>query len=87
MGLHERIEKLEQDKPKLKQICHRMMAVKHLGNAGSHPGVEVDAKDVFDGFDILERVLFDMYSGNESELAKTVAQINKRKGPRKKDGS
>ena len=33
------------------------MAVKHLGNAGSHPGLKVEARDVFDGFDILEKIL------------------------------
>jgi hypothetical protein len=82
--LHARIEILQRKKPKLRSICTRMMAVKHLGNAGSHSGVEVERKDVFDGFDILERVLHDMYSMTDGELAKMVRQINKRKGPRKK---
>jgi Domain of unknown function (DUF4145) len=81
--LHRRIELLEAKKPNLKEICARMMAVKHLGNAGSHSGEVVERKDVFDGFDILERVLLDMYSTHEGELARMVAQINKRKGPRK----
>ena len=61
-------------------------AVKHLGNAGSHPGIKVTDDDVFDGFDILERVLQDMYSDDSSELSRTVTQINMKKGPRKKDG-
>jgi hypothetical protein len=84
-SLHERIEILEGKKPKLKDICDRMMAVKHLGNAGSHPGDKVERKDVFDGFDILERVLRDMYSTTEGALTKMVRQINKRRGPRKKE--
>jgi hypothetical protein len=54
LSLHQRIERLEQKRPKLKDICERMMAVKHLGNAGSHPGVKVQIDDVFDGMDILE---------------------------------
>jgi hypothetical protein len=83
LTLHDRIVKLEQRRPKLKEICERMMAVKHLGNAGSHPGVQVVADDVFDGFDILERVLEDMYSERPGELARAVKQINQRKGPRK----
>jgi hypothetical protein len=87
LNLHQRIELLEQKRPKLKEICARMMAVKHLGNAGSHSGDKVNREDVFDGLDILERVLHDMYSIHEGELAKMVRQINKRKGPRtKKDG-
>ncbi len=83
-SLHARIQILEHAKPRLRDICERMMAVKHLGNAGSHSGVKVERKDVFDGFDILERVLHDMYSTTDSELAKMVRQINKREGPRKK---
>jgi hypothetical protein len=81
--LHRRIDLLEAKKPNLKSICDRMMAAKHLGNAGSHSGEVVERTDVFDGFDILERVLHDMYSTHEGELAKMVTQINKRKGPRK----
>lgn len=84
LSLHQRIERLAKDKPRLKDICERMMAVKHLGNAGSHPGVNVEADDVFDGFNILERVLQDMYSEHPGELARVVKQINQRKGPRKK---
>jgi len=83
VSLHQRIERLEKKRPNLKDICERMMAVKHLGNAGSHPGVIVKADDVFDGFDILERVLQDMYSKHPDELARAVKQINRRRGPRK----
>lgn len=84
LSLHQRIELLEKKKPVLKDLCERMMAVKHLGNAGSHPGVVVEIDDVFDGLDILDRVLIDMYSGHPRELTRTVKQINQRKGPRKK---
>ncbi len=72
LNLHHRIEKLKSDRPKLKDICDWMMAVKHLGNAGSHPGVPVFADDVFDGFDILERVLKDMYSEHPGEFARAL---------------
>jgi hypothetical protein len=82
LALHSRIDKLKSKKPKLAEVCERMLAVKHLGNAGSHPGA-VKADDVFDGFDILERVLYDTYSAHSGTLAKLVKQINKRKGPRK----
>lgn len=83
LSLHQRIEKLEKRRPALKEICERMMAVKHLGNAGSHPGVKVKAGDVFDGFEILEWLLQDMYSAHAGVLARTVKQINRRRGPRK----
>jgi len=84
LSLHQRIERLAVKRPSLKEMCERMMAVKHLGNAGSHPGIKVKADDVFDGFNILERVLQDMYSEHPRELTRTVRQINKRKGPRKR---
>ncbi|HEX3148647.1 MAG TPA: DUF4145 domain-containing protein [Gemmataceae bacterium] len=80
---HQRIELLEKKRPNMKEICEKMMGLPHLGNAGSHSGEKVDRKDVIDGFDILERVLHDKYSTHDGELAKMVAQINKRKGPRK----
>jgi len=86
LSLHQRIERLKAKRPKLPDICERMMAVKHLVNAGSHPGVKVKQDDVFDCFDILERVLQHMYSDHSGELARAVRQINKRKGPRKKNG-
>lgn len=83
LSLHSRIDKLKSARPKLADLCERLMAVKHLGNAGSHPG-EVTREDVFDGFDIMERILDDLYSNNDSNLAKIVREINSRKKPRKK---
>ena len=83
LNLHDRIEKLRSRRPKLGELCDRMLAVKHLGNAGSHPGIKVKRDDVFDGFDILESVLDAMYSGHAGAIAKAVKQINRRKGPRK----
>jgi hypothetical protein len=57
LNLHQRIEKLERRNAKFRDFCERMMAVNHLGNAGSHPGIIVKDDDVFDGFDMLEWVL------------------------------
>ena len=84
LNLHQRIELLKNKKPQLTNIFERMMAVKHLGNAGSHSGTAVVIDDVFDGLDILEKILQDLYSEDPKILTKTVMQINKHKGPRKK---
>lgn len=84
LSLDSRIAILRSKKPKLTWLCDQLLAVKHLGNAGSHPG-DVQIKDVFDGFDILEQILNDTYSNDASLLAKMVRQINKRKGPRRND--
>ncbi len=83
INLHTRIEIIKARKPNLALMCERMLAVKYLGNAGSHSD-DVSRDDVCDGFDILERVLFDMYSDHESVMAKMIKGIIKRKGPRKK---
>ncbi|MFO0849924.1 MAG: DUF4145 domain-containing protein [Gemmataceae bacterium] len=84
LSLDSRIALLRSKKPKLSGLCDQLLAVKHLGNAGSHPG-DVQVKDVFDGFDILEQILNDTYANHASVLAKMVKQINQRKGPRKND--
>jgi Domain of unknown function (DUF4145) len=79
--LHNRIEKLQTARPKLKEVCDQMMAVKHLGNAGSHSVLKVQLYDVFDGLDILERILNDTYSGHPAQLARAVKRINRKRGP------
>ncbi len=82
LTLDARIQVLRSKKPAVSELCDRLLAVKHLGNAGSHPG-NVHIDDVFDGFDILEQVLAETYTNHTSVLAKMVKQINQRKGPRK----
>ena len=82
--LHDRIDRLKEIHPKMGEICDRMKAVKHLGNAGSHPSGEISKEDVFDAFDILEKVLEDLYSDHLDLLAEKVKQINKRRGPSKR---
>lgn len=83
LSLGSRLEVLRSKRTDMSNLCERLLAIKHLGNAGSHPG-DVHVDDVFDGFDILEHVLTETYTNHASELAKMVKQINQRKGPRKK---
>jgi hypothetical protein len=79
--LHQRIERLQKQRPRLASLCARLMAVKHLGNAGSHPG-DVSAEDALDGFEIVEEVLASVY-GDAGRLDRTVKEINRRRGPRR----
>lgn len=81
MSLDSRIQALRSSKPGLADLCDRLLAVKHLGNAGSHPG-GVTRDDVFDGLDILEDILLEKYEKPQGRLAKMVREINKRKKPR-----
>ncbi len=80
--LHDRIGILEKRRPALKPLCGRLMAVKHLGNAGSHPG-EVTDRDALDGFEILEAALAAVYDDADS-LDRAVREINRRRGPRRR---
>lgn len=81
LNLHERIEELRKKKPALGPLCDKLLAVKYLGNAGSHPG-EIEADSVFDGFDILEHILHERFENRESVIAKMSREINRKKGPR-----
>jgi Domain of unknown function (DUF4145) len=80
--LHQRIDRLRKQRPRMASLCERLVAVKHLGNAGSHPG-DVFIEDALDCFEIVEDVLAAVY-GDGGRLEKTVKEINKRKGPRRR---
>lgn len=85
LSLDSRISVLRAARPSLGDLCDRLLAVKHLGNAGSHPN-DVERKDVFDGLDILEYVLAERYDNPQGRLGKMVREINRRKGPRREGG-
>jgi hypothetical protein len=78
--LHQRIELF---RTREAFLADSLLAIKWIGNAGSHIG-ELTQDDVFDAYDILERVLDDLFVKNRSTTAKLVREINQRKGPRVK---
>lgn len=55
-----------------------LLAVKWLGNSGSHAG-GLKRVDVFDAFDMMEKVLNKLYGGDKA-LMKRVTQVNRNKG-------
>jgi hypothetical protein len=75
LPLDARINVLRGSRPGLRELCDRLLAVKHLGNAGSHPG-EVERSDVFDGLDILEHVLVERFENPHGQMARVVKEIN-----------
>lgn len=77
LSLHSRIDKAQKKYPR---IHGSLLAIKWLGNAGSHSAA-LTQKDVFDAFDIFEIVLDELYSQHPSTTKALVRQINKRKGP------
>jgi hypothetical protein len=73
-NLHERIEKY---KERDEERGSAMLAVKWVGNAGSHAD-DIARDNVYDAFDIIEAVLKDVFSRDYSTVVKTIDAINKR---------
>ena len=81
LGLHNRISLLPRKHEHLKEMC---LAVKWLGNAGSHSNKEVTMDDVMDAYDIVEVLLHDLYDDRAKAAKKLAKKINKKKGPNRK---
>lgn len=77
LTLHERIL-LYKDRDS--QLAGAMMAVKWLGNVGSHGQGEVSRDRLFDGFDLLEHVLQEVYARHSKRLARLQRDLVRSKG-------
>lgn len=80
LSLHSRILEYEKKSPDLAKI---LLAVKWIGNAGSHVG-SIKQKDVLDGFDMMEHALDEIYRKTRRKLTALAKAINRNKGPAKK---
>lgn len=78
VNLHGRVEAYEKTSPKLASI---MMAVKWLGNAGSHSSA-ITREDALDGYEMLEYVISEIYTNRTDKVEKLARQINKHRRPR-----
>ena len=79
LALHNRIDLLPKRYDHVKEL---FLAVKWIGNAGSHSNKEVGKNDVFDCYELMSELLSEVIS-NRSEKTKALAkQINKKKGPK-----
>jgi hypothetical protein len=79
LTLHSRID--EFGKKRDRELSDKMLAVKWIGNAGSHAGTSPTVDDLFDGFDLLHNVLDEVYAQKSKRLATLAKQIRKAKGP------
>jgi len=80
ISLHARINLLPAQHAHVKEL---LLAIKWLGNAGSHPGGEVSVDDVLDAYELVEHVLVELF-GNKSKAMKALAKkVNKRRGPKR----
>lgn len=77
LTLHRRIGLLPAKHQKIKDIC---LAIKWLGNAGSHCNDEMSFDDVFDGYDMLSFVLEELYDNKHIQVQKLAKKINAKKG-------
>jgi hypothetical protein len=78
LKLHNRIELFGKKQPAL---AEQLMAIKWIGNAGSHADV-VTREDLLDAFDILASVLDDLYLQRSRVIGALVRAINRRAAPR-----
>ncbi|MCX7375433.1 MAG: DUF4145 domain-containing protein [Alphaproteobacteria bacterium] len=80
INLHNRIVMLGK---KNSDAAECLMAVKWLGNHGSHAEGELGRDDIFDAADLIEHASNLLYAKN-THLIKKAKKINKKKGPVKK---
>jgi hypothetical protein len=79
LTLDERIEVFKLREP---EAADHLLAIKWLGNAGSHKSlIEPSIEDIFDGYDLFEDVLEQLYVKRAEKLKRRAKGINKRKGP------
>ena len=76
--LHQRILEFTNSRNKL--IGEKILAIKWIGNHGSHSN-DLTHESVADSYEIFESVLIDMFDRQAVSLAKKVVKINKKKRP------
>jgi hypothetical protein len=78
LKLHQRIELYHKKRP---DVAEKLMAVKWIGNAGSHAsGTTVD--DALDGYELMDWVLDTLYARRHRRASVLTREINRRKAPR-----
>lgn len=78
ISLHHRIENLPYKYSDFKEM---ILAIKWLGNAGSHSHDEITTNDILDAYELLEHVLNGIYQPTTKRLAAIARKVNKKKGP------
>ncbi|WP_316880401.1 DUF4145 domain-containing protein [Ralstonia wenshanensis] len=81
ISLHERLSLLPN---KYQHLGEMLLAVKWLGNAGSHDGEPVGAAEILVAYAFIEHILSEIYEGKVNKLRASAKLINKNKGPVKK---
>ena len=80
ISLHSRIGLLGAQYAHVKEL---LLAIKWLGNAGSHPGADISSDDVLDAYELIEHVLVELFGGKSKAMKALAKKVIKRKGPKK----
>jgi len=81
ISLHQRVDLLP---PKYANLKDLILAIKWLGNAGSHGNNGKDAismDDVMDSYELMEHILGEIYAPKTKKLVSLAKKVNKKKGP------
>jgi hypothetical protein len=76
--LHQRITLLP---AKYSQLKEMIIAIKWLGNAGSHGHGKITMDDVMDAYELTEHIIEEIYSPKTKKLKVIAKKVNKKKGP------
>ena len=79
VNLHNRIVAFKAAKPEYAVAADLVLAVKWLGNVGSHDH-RLRISDVLDGVEILDHTLEQIYDSSREEIRRRAADIAARKG-------
>jgi len=75
LGLHARIDSFAKTEPTLGP---QLMALKWLGNSGSHDSRDVKASELLDAFEILEHALAEIVEGRSARVAALAKKLAKK---------
>lgn len=75
-SLHSRIKEFKNNQP---EVGEQLLAIKWLGNAGSHPG-GLSKDDVMDAYEILQHVLDELFVKRRARVRKLTKAIIHRRG-------
>jgi hypothetical protein len=79
LTLHKRIENLATAKPAYADAAQMILAVKWIGNVGSHEDA-LKSSNVLDGAEILDFALTEIYDKSRDAIKQLAAEITARKG-------
>jgi hypothetical protein len=77
-SLHKRIELFSKTN---QEVAELLMAIKWIGNTGSHQFDNLTKDDILDSFEILEQVTFRLYDTSSNRIKKMSKIINKKRRP------